>query len=213
MTRPRDRRSQAPADPSRAEDIGASRPVDHPSVDHAASVARSIGLRLLTGAPRSRAELAAAMATKGVPDDVAGAVLDRFTEVGLLDDAEYARMLVRSRHAGKGLARRALRLELRRKGIDDDVAAQALSTLDPDQEQLTARALARRRLASTGELSREVRTRRVVAMLARKGYPPGLAAQIVREMLDEEAATAPPTWAADGADQASSDDNWFPNGD
>jgi len=140
-------------------------------------------------------------------------VLDRFTEVGLLDDAEYARMLVRSRHAGKGLARRALRLELRRKGIDDELAAQALSTLDPDQEQLTARALARRRLASTGELSREVRTRRVVAMLARKGYPPGLAAQIVGEMLDEEAATAPPTWAAGGADQASSDDDWCPNGD
>jgi regulatory protein len=207
VTRPRDRRDQAPADLTRAEDVGASRPVDN------ASLARSIGLRLLTGAPRSRAELATAMAAKGVPDDVAGAVLDRFTEVGLLDDAEYARMLVRSRHAAKGLAHRALRLELRRKGIDDDVAAEALSTLDPDQEQLTARALARRRLASSGELSRDVRTRRVVAMLARKGYPPGFALQIVREILDEESAAAAPSWAAGGADRASSDDGWFLSGD
>ena len=151
-----------------------------------AALARSIGLRLLTGAPRSRAELAAAMARKEVPDDVASAVLDRFAAVGLVDDAEYALMLVRSRHADRGLARGALRMELRRKGIDDEVAADALGGLDAEQEETTARELARRRLASSRGLAREVRLRRVVAMLGRKGYSSGLAVKIGCELLAAE---------------------------
>jgi regulatory protein len=153
------------------------------------SVARSIALRLLTGAPRSRAQLAEAMARKDVPEAVAEKVLDRFTEVGLVDDAEYARILVRSRHADRGLARRALGVELRRKGIDDELAAEALSAVDADQEEATARDLARRRLAATRGLAYEARVRRVTGMLGRKGYPGGLAHRVVRELLAEEAST------------------------
>lgn len=130
------------------------------------------------------------MARKDVPDEVAQAVLDRFTEVGLIDDAEYARMLVRARHEDRGLARRALVVELRRKGIDDEVAAVALDAVDPDLEEATARGLARRRLASSRGLAREVRLRRVVAMLGRKGYSSGLAVQIGCELLAEEQAAA-----------------------
>lgn len=178
---------------------GASGSVSEPPVDGAAavdsepdheSVARSIALRLLTGAPRSRAQLAQALARKDVPDTVAEAVLDRFTEVGLIDDAEYARILVSSRHADRGLARRALGVELRRKGIDDAVAARALGVLDADQEEATARELARRRLASTSGLARETRIRRIVAMLGRKGYSTDLAVRIVRELLAEEVPPA-----------------------
>jgi len=116
-------------------------------------------------------------------------VLDRFTEVGLIDDAEYARMLVRARHEDRGLARRALKVELRRKGIDDEVAATALGAVDADLEESTARDLARRRLAGNRELAREVRMRRVVAMLGRKGYSSGLAVQIVCELLADETAS------------------------
>ena len=90
------------------------------------SVARAIALRLLTSSPRSRAQLAEAMARKDVPDEVAERVLDRFTEVGLIDDAEYARMVVRTRHAERGLSRRAIAVELRRRGIDDELAGDAL---------------------------------------------------------------------------------------
>ena len=176
------------------------------------SVARSVGLRLLTGAPRSRADLAAAMARKNVPHDVADAVLDRFAAVGLIDDAEYARMLVRSRRADRGLSRRALGVELRRKGIDDDLAAAALDTLDPDQEESTARELARRRLTRTLGLAREVRLRRVVAMLGRKGYSAGLAVRIVRDLLDAERAVHSAGERADPTDAADPDDEWFPDG-
>jgi len=177
------------------------------------SVARQIVLAALTAAPRSRAELARAMARKDVPDDVAHAVLDRFTEVGLIDDAEYARMFVRSRHADRGLARSALGLELRRKGIDGALAARALEELDADQEEATARRIARRRLASTSDLAREVRLRRVVAMLARKGYSPGLAVRIVRDLLDDERRARGAHGLAGGVDVADTPDDGYVDDD
>jgi regulatory protein len=82
-------------------------------MDDPESVARGICLRALTGAPKTRQQLADLLATRGVPDDAAEAVLDRYTEVGLIDDAAFARAWVSSRQAGRGLARRALSSELR----------------------------------------------------------------------------------------------------
>lgn len=158
------------------------------------SVARSIVLRLLTGAPRSRKQLADALARRDVPEEVAERVLDRMTEVNLIDDAEYARMLVRSRRESRGLARRALAMELRRKGVSDADAEQALADVEPEDEERTARELLRRRWAQTSGLAPEVRMRRAVGMLARKGYPPGLATRLVRELLDEPDADAWDSW-------------------
>ncbi len=149
-------------------------------------MARAIALRLLTSAPRSRAQLAEAMARREVPDDVASAVLDRFTDVGLVDDEEYARMLVRARHDDRGLARRALGEELRRKGISAEVAAEALSGLDPESERATAQRLVARKLASTRGLDTQVRVRRTLAALGRKGYPPGIVMEVVRDYLATE---------------------------
>jgi regulatory protein len=151
-------------------------------------VARAICLRLLTGQPRTRAELAAALARRDVPAEAADAVLGRFTEVGLIDDRAFAEAWVGSRHAGRGLARRALAAELRRRGVDGGTVDEAVSSLDPATEERTARELVRRRLASTGRLDPPVRLRRLVAMLARKGYPPGLAVRVVREELGREGA-------------------------
>jgi regulatory protein len=154
------------------------------------SVARAIALRMLTGAPRSRAELMAAMARKGVPTGAADAVLDRFTEVGLIDDAEYARMLVHARQSERSLARRAIGVELRRRGIDDDLAAEALGNVDDEDEERAARVLVRRRLASTRGLAAQTRSRRICAALGRKGYPLSLISRVMREELTAEGAEA-----------------------
>jgi regulatory protein len=97
--------------------------------------ARQIVLRQLTAAPRSRAQLEQVLRRKDCPDDVAAAVLDRMEEVGLVDDTAYAGMLVRSQQAGRGLARRALAQELRRKGVDDETAQAALDEVDPHDEE------------------------------------------------------------------------------
>jgi regulatory protein len=148
------------------------------------SVARGICLRALTGAPKTRRQLAELLAKRGVPDDAASAVLDRFTEVGLIDDAAFARAWVTSRQAGRGLARRALSAELRAKGVDGEVAAAALEELDPQDEWDAARRLVARRLPSMQRLDRPTAERRLLGMLARKGYGGGLAGYVVREALD-----------------------------
>ncbi len=151
-------------------------------------VARAICLRQLTAGPRSRAQLAAVLARRKVPAEAADEVLDRFTEVGLVDDAEFARAWVESRHLGRGLSRRALEHELHTRGVAPDDRASALATVDQASEELAARRLVDRRLASTRGLDRVARTRRLVGMLARKGYPSGVAFRVVRDALGDELA-------------------------
>ncbi|TDD31277.1 regulatory protein RecX [Actinomadura sp. KC06] len=148
--------------------------------------AREVCLRLLSGAPRTRAQLADALRRKDIPDDVAERVLGRFSDVGLIDDEAFAQAWVQSRHTGRGLAKRALAAELRRRGVADETVKDAVEALDPAQEEQTARALVVRKLASTVGVEPTKRMRRLVGMLARKGYSPGLSYRIVREALAEE---------------------------
>lgn len=150
------------------------------------SVARAIVLRRLSGAPQTRSQLDDAMAAKDVPDDVRARVLDRFTDVGLIDDAAYAQAWVESRHTGRGLARRALADELRRRGVAAEVAGEAVEAVSGEREEATARALVAKRLPATRRLEPAARTRRLVSLLARKGYPAGLAYRVVRDALEAE---------------------------
>jgi regulatory protein len=169
-------RALAPPDPEDERALG-------PDADPEA-VARKILLDQLTGQARSRAELAQRLAKRNVPDEIAARLLDRFEEVGLVDDEAFARAWVQSRQPGKGLARRALAQELRRKGIEDDTARVALDEIDPEDEVEAARTLVRRKLRSVERLGRDVATRRLTGMLARKGYPSGLCFRVVREELE-----------------------------
>ncbi len=150
------------------------------------SVARAICLRQLTLGPRTRSQLADLLARRGVPEDAAQRVLDRFTEVGLIDDASFARQWVESRHHGRGLARRALAQEMRRKGVADEEVSDALSAIDGEAEADMAAVLVARKLPTTRRLAPDARVRRLVGMLTRKGYSPGLALAVVREALADE---------------------------
>ncbi len=147
-------------------------------------MARTILLNQLTGRARSRSELRAALEKKQVPDEIAERLLDRFEEVGLVDDEAFARAWVQSRQSGKGLARRALSQELHRKGVSSETAAIALDEVDPDDEVEAARTLVRRKLRTVARLDRDVAVRRLTGMLARKGYPAGVCFRVVREELE-----------------------------
>ncbi|MFI6857494.1 recombination regulator RecX [Streptomyces sp. NPDC050416] len=148
--------------------------------------ARAICLRLLTGTPRTRKQLADALRKRQIPDDAAEEVLSRFEEVGLINDGAFADAWVESRHHGRGLARRALARELRTKGVDSTLIDEAVSQLDSEQEEATARELVARKLRSTRGLDRDKRLRRLAGMLARKGYSEGMALRVVRQALEEE---------------------------
>ncbi|RIK15405.1 MAG: RecX family transcriptional regulator [Acidobacteria bacterium] len=134
--------------------------------------------------PRTRKQLEDKLRDRGAAPDVAARVLDRMSEVGLVDDEAYAEMFVRSQQETKGLATSALRHELRRKGVAEETVDAALEEIDPEHEKEQARALVARRLRTMRGLDREVQTRRLAAYLARKGYGPGVSYQVVREALD-----------------------------
>lgn len=155
--------------------------------------AREVCLRLLALAPRTRAQLAGALRKRGIPDDTAEEVLSRYEDVGLIDDAAFARAWVESRHYSRGLAGRALSAELKQRGVAaDEIRAAIDEQLGPDAEVSAARQLVAGKLAATRGLPSEQRTRRLAGLLARKGYPAGLAFRVIREALEAEGEAAFP---------------------
>ena len=148
-------------------------------------VARLILLRRLEAGPRTRAELARTLAERGVPEDSAERVLDRFEEVGLVDDPTFAALWVQSRQSGRLLSRRALRQELTRRGVDSQTITEALEQVSEEAERAAAVELARRKVAGMGGLPVPVQIRRLAGALARKGYSPGVCHSVVREVLAE----------------------------
>ena len=168
----------APAHRPPPEDEAARGPDADPE-----SVARTILLDQLTGRARSRRELSDKLAAKNVPPEIATRLLDRFEEVGLVDDEAFARSWIAGRQAGRGLARRAIAQELRRKGVADEVAREALDEVDAAAEEAAARALVRKKLRSLSGVDDVTAIRRLVGMLARKGYGSGLAFAVVKDEL------------------------------
>ncbi|MQA09289.1 MAG: regulatory protein RecX [Pseudonocardiaceae bacterium] len=157
--------------------------------------AKDVCLRLLTSRPRTRAELHQALLRKGFEEDTAEHVLGRLDKAGLVDDASFAEMWVRSRHTHQGLGRKALAAELRRKGVDDAVTAQAVAEVDSAAEAERARELVRKKLrgmSASSSVDDAAKVRRLVGMLARKGYPEGLAFRVVREELRAAGAESTP---------------------
>lgn len=161
------------------------RPGDDDADASPESVARRIALTALTSAPRTRAELAKLLAKREVPVEVATAVLDRFGQVGLVDDAAFASAWVDSRHVGRGLGRRALGDELRRKGVDQAITSVALEQVSDADELAAARGLVRRKLAGSRGIDPAKRDRRLLGMLARRGYPAATAWAAIKAEHDD----------------------------
>lgn len=142
-------------------------------------------MRLLAARARSRAELTDRLLRKGLDEQVVGKLLDDLERSGLVDDADFAEQWVFFRHRDGARSRKALSLELRRKGVDEELIAEAVGQISDDGERdravaLVRRTLARRRIPSAGEVDACRREqRRLVGMLARKGYGAELAYSVV----------------------------------
>lgn len=175
-------------DPQRARPAYSGPPADTPiggrtgdDAQGGIEQAKEAALRLLAVRARSRAELAQRLSAKGYPLEVIEQVLDRLAEVELIDDADFARQWVRQRHGFSGKGRRALEQELRRKGVSQEDSAAALDTVTADDEYERATELVRRKLRSLpAGLDREKAIRRLVGMLARRGYGHSVAYAVVK---------------------------------
>jgi regulatory protein len=150
-------------------------------------VAKAILLRQLTSSAKSRHQLAEALARKGVPPEAADEALDRFVALGYVDDEAFARSWVESRQRSRGLAASMLRRELREKGIAPETIDSVIADqVDDEGERAAASALVDKRLRSLRGVDSDTATRRLVSMLARKGYRTGLAYAVVREALSRQ---------------------------
>ena len=174
---------------SRAKGGGRAAPPPDPAVEgrepDPEDVARAIVLKQLSMAPRSRHQLADKLRQRGCPDDVSARVLDRMEAVGLVDDDAYAQMVVRSKQATRGLAKRALAQELRVKGVADDTIEDALGSIDPESERALAEAVAGRTMRRLAGLDPQVQARRLAGVLGRKGYPPSVVYAVVRDAVND----------------------------
>jgi regulatory protein len=149
--------------------------------------ARALCLRLLTARSHTRAELNRQLAKRGYPADVSARVLDRLAAVGLVDDTDFAEHWVQSRRANAGKSKRALAAELQTKGVDNDVISTVLGGLSAGAERERAEQLVRARLRRETLSGDDARvTRRLVGMLARRGYGQNLACEVVLAELTAE---------------------------
>lgn len=161
----------------------------HPSTSESrAEQAHALCLRLLTARSRTRAELTGQLAKRGYSEDVAATVLDRLAAVGLVNDADFAEQWVQSRRIRTGKADRALAAELKTRGVDAEVIAEALDGGDSDGERARAERLVTQKLRREpldGSDDNKV-MRRLVGMLARRGYGQNMAIAVVAEGLAAE---------------------------
>jgi regulatory protein len=148
-------------------------------------VAREIALRQLTVRSRTVQELRTALARRNVPDEAAEEVLARFGEVGLVDDAAFARDWVAA-GPRRLRSRRVLAQELKSRGVAAELVTEALDDLDPEAEFEVARSLARKRLPGLAGLDPQARYRRLAGALARRGFAGPVVHAVLRDVLAEE---------------------------
>jgi regulatory protein len=160
---------------------GAPEPEPDPDADPE-SIGRAILIRKLAAQDRTRHELATAMAAKNVPDEVAAGLLDRFEELGLVDDEAFAQRWVESRQARRHRSRLALRRELSGKGVDRETVDEVLSTVSAEDELDAARAYAERALGGLSGLEPAVRRRRLTDRLARRGFGFNVISRVLKDV-------------------------------
>ncbi len=162
------------------------------------SVARTILLDQLTGRARSRKELGRqagrqARPRRRSPPGCSTGSRRSASSTTRPSPGPGSRLAGRgSTPPGAGWRPRALAQELRRKGVDDTLVKEVLDDVDPDDEEQSARVLVRKKLRSVARVDDTTATRRLVGMLARKGYGSSLAFSVVREELAAaDGATTP----------------------
>jgi regulatory protein len=148
--------------------------------------AKNVLLFQLSRSMKTRFQLAAILKKREIPDEIANAVLDRFTEAQLIDDAAFARAFVNSRISVSGKSRSVIARELKQKGVSTQDSESALSAIDAELEDQTAYSVAKKRYQQLSTLEPEVRRRRLMGFLMRRGFSSQLTSRILRDLEQSE---------------------------
>ncbi len=148
--------------------------------------AKNVLLFQLSRSMKTRHQLAQILKKREIPEEIAIAVLDRFTEAQLIDDAAFARAFVNSRLAVSGKSKSVIARELKQRGVSPQDAEPALNLIDSELEDQTAYNVAKKRYQQLSNLEPEVRRRRLLGFLLRRGFSTGLATRILRDLEHSE---------------------------
>lgn len=150
--------------------------------------ALAYSLRLLGYRARSEFELKDRLARKDFSEPAIQQVVDRLREIDLIDDREFAQSWVQSRLAARPLGPIRLRWELKKKGIEESIAAAVISQVFPGEtEQSMARELAERELAKQEQV-RPADLARIKRLLIRRGFSFDIVQQVVTRLWDRKSA-------------------------
>lgn len=148
--------------------------------DEMAERAYSAALNFLSFRPRSRREVEDYLRRRKVEPQIGVGVVERLTGAGLLDDREFARFWVENRQTFRPRGARALRVELRQKGLAGDIVAEALDDLGDEEE--TAVEAGRKKVRSFAGLEEREFFRRMVTFLQRRGFSYDVAARATQRL-------------------------------
>lgn len=147
-------------------------------------------LDMLEARGRSVAELRRLLVRKGEPTEDVDAAIERLRASGLLDDANYARQLTRSKVLGAGLSKRRIQQELARRGVARELSTDAIQAVFEEEsidESASIERVARKKLRTLTKLDAPTRRRRLYGFLARRGFDADDIGRVLRA-LDSEAA-------------------------
>ncbi len=140
------------------------------SVDSLEEEIRQSLLKMIARGAKSSGKLREALLAKDYPAQLVDQLIDRFTEVSLIDDFQMAKDWVQSQLSRKAAAKTVLGMTLRDKGFPAEAIAAALLEIDADSELESAKKIATTRMRQLMKLEPEVRSRRLAGYLTRKGY-------------------------------------------
>lgn len=149
--------------------------------------AKTIVYNQLAYSAKTRGQLRKKLQTEGFDAELIEPLLDKFEAAKLIDDAEYAQTFVAQKSRTKKLSRAALRRELAERGVRGEEAENALAQRTDEQEREDAAELVRKKLRPGMNLSdraeKDKVTRRLLGMLARRGYSSSVSMSVIREEL------------------------------
>lgn len=146
--------------------------------------AKKTAMNMLAMRDHSREELRKKLLKRDLMSEAVNELIIKLENSRLLNDEEFAHRFVRAQRENRKLSRAVLKRELSKKGISAELADEAVAEVDGEEE--LAREVAAKKAASTRRLDYAVRERRILGMLARRGFPSAICIKVTQEVLDED---------------------------